>query len=148
MGGPTADENVRLVREYLEGIDENSFDGELVSDDFVAHVPATLGGDGYTFAERTAVYALYHEAFPDLDVAVEDVIATDERVVVRVRLTGTHDGADVGLDARLDRRVEATGDEIDVVAAGIFRVEDGSITEVQWFVDKLQLLTQLGVLPE
>lgn len=148
MGRSTADENVRLVREYLDGIDENRYNGELVSDDFVAHVPATLGGDGYTFAERKAVYGLYHEAFPDLDVDVVEVIATGAKVVVRVRLTGTHDGAEFGLDARLDQRVEPTGNEINVTGVGIFTVEDGSITAIHWFVDKLQILAQLGILSE
>lgn len=56
--------SVRLVREYLEGVAANTYNDELVSDGFVAHVPATLGGDGYTFEERKAVYKLYHDAFP------------------------------------------------------------------------------------
>lgn len=73
------------------------------------------------------------------------MVASDETVVVRVRLTGTHDGRELTPDTRLDYHAEASGEEIDVVGVAIFTVLDGVITEVQWFVDKLQLLAQLGL---
>lgn len=92
--------------------------------------------------------AVYHEAFPDLGVDTEEVIAAGEKVVVRVRLTGTHEGAEFDVDGRLARTADPSGREIDVVGVGIFHVEDGVITEVQWFVDKLQLLNQLDILPD
>lgn len=144
MDRANASESVRLVREYLDGIAANTYEDEIVSDGFVAHVPATLGGDGYTFEERKSVYTLYHDAFPDLEVDSDVVTASDETVVVRVRLTGTHDGRALAPDARVDHRVDSSGEQIDVVGVAIFTVADSVITEVQWFVDKLQLLTQLG----
>lgn len=136
-----------LVRTYLETVyGTGSADASLVSDDFRAYIGHT--DDGWTFPERQAVLEIYHEAFPDLSVDVQETIVAGETVVARIRLTGTHTGRAFNVDGRLDRTVEPAGATVDVVSAGIFRVADGRITEVQWFSDKLALLDQLDAAPE
>ena len=38
------------------------------------------------------VFATLHQAFPDLHISIEDLIAEGDRVVTRERITGTHSG--------------------------------------------------------
>jgi predicted ester cyclase len=41
----------------------------------------------------------YFEAFPDLHIALDELIAEGDRVFVRSTMTGTHDGAYKGIPA-------------------------------------------------
>ncbi|WP_313695293.1 ester cyclase [Halorarum halobium] len=60
----------------------------------------------------------YHEAFPDLTLAVDRYIAEDDLVSIWGRATGTHEGPFMG--------IEPTGNQIDVMVISVVRVEDGS----------------------
>jgi predicted ester cyclase len=77
-------------------------------------------------------------AFPDLHVAVEDVVAQGDRVVSRNVVTGTHRGEYMGL-APTGRSV--TYDEI-----FILRFAGGRIAETWGVVDVLSQMRQLGVI--
>lgn len=61
------------------------------------------------------------EAFPDMQVTVEDVIAEGDRVAARVTMRGTHRGEFQGI-APTDKRVE-------VSAIDVFRIANGKIVE-------------------
>lgn len=70
---------------------------------------------------------------------IHDVIADDDRVVVRWTGTGTHDHEVMG--------IPPTGKHVEVDAISILRIEDGKIAE-NWTVwDTLGMLQQLGVVP-
>jgi steroid delta-isomerase-like uncharacterized protein len=136
--GPTpADRNERLVRAYFDAVwnegNLSPFDTGVVSDDDVMHHQSDAD---YSAAALRMAWADWHRAFPDCANDIEDLIATDDRVVVRYRFSGTHEGEALGVPAT-GRRVETTG-------IAIFRVEDGTITE-EWAVDDVDgLLRQLG----
>ena len=51
-------------------------------------------------------FECYIAAFPDLRTVPEDLIASGDKVVARVRTTGTHKGAFMGMspDRQTDRR--------------------------------------------
>jgi predicted ester cyclase len=76
------------------------------------------------------------EAFPDRVDIIEDIIAEDDRVGLRWRLTGTHRGNLFG--------IPPTGCKVDIHEIGIFRLADGRITEGWFLADELGLLKQLG----
>jgi steroid delta-isomerase-like uncharacterized protein len=61
------------------------------------------------------------EGFPDLTIAVEDVVAEGDKVTARVTMRGTHQGEFQG--------VAATGKRVEVRALDMFRIEDGKIVE-------------------
>lgn len=82
-----------------------------------------------------------HDAFPDLELAIDDVIAEEDRVVVRSSFAGTHDGA-----AFLN--TEAAGSEVDVTNTITYRIENGRIAEAWVSFDTLGLLKQIGAVPE
>ncbi|MCO1659324.1 ester cyclase [Pseudonocardia humida] len=123
----------------------NSADPELIAttiDEVVApgaRIRTPLPG-GVTGGEALkTVFAALYRAYPDLHVAVEDMIAEGDRIVCRNTVTGTHRGEYMGL-APTGRSV--TYDEIFV-----FRFAGGRIVETWGVVDVLAQLRQLGAVP-
>lgn len=54
------------------------------------------------------VLAALHRAFPDLHVAVEELIAEGDNVVARNRMTGTHEGEYLAVPTQLGAAKTAT----------------------------------------
>lgn len=76
-------------------------------------------------------------AFPDWDNKIDEILATDDRVVARMTWSGTHQG-------RLGN-IEPTGARVQYCGAGFFRLADGMIEE-GWIVgDTQELWRALGV---
>ena len=84
---------------------------------------------------------MYLAAFPDLRMVPEDVIASGDKVVARVRATGTHQGAFLGM-APTGRRIEVQ--LIDIMRFG----PDGRAREHWGVSDQLAMMQQLGAIPE
>jgi predicted ester cyclase len=91
---------------------------------------------GLEAAKRAA--SDYRQAFPDLRVSVEDLIAEGDRVAARLRVRGTHLGELDGI-APTGRRVDCTG----IV---ISRIEEGKIAEDWANFDDLGMMQQLGLI--
>lgn len=116
----------------LETIDD------LFAESFVLHDPSSAdeqrGRDEYREYVET-----YRAAFPDLEYAVETVIAEDDIAALRYTARGTHEGELLGL--------EPTGERVSVSGMEMYRVEDGQITEMWTSYDSLGLFQELGVVP-
>lgn len=114
---------------------------DLVAPDAVDHDPATpaqmRGLRGPELLKRTA--GMYRAAFPDVRISVDDVIAADDKVVLRWHSEGTHRGELLGL-APTGARGSVTGISID-------RWKDGKIVEAWAEWDNLGLARQLGAAP-
>jgi predicted ester cyclase len=77
-------------------------------------------------------------AFPDWDNRIDEILASDNRVVTRLTWSGTHRGQ--------FRHVEPTGARVRYCGAGFFRLSGGLIEEA-WIVgDTQELWRALGVL--
>ena len=85
------------------------------------------------------VFAGLRRAFPDLHIAVEDLIAEGDKVVSRDTVTGTHRGEYMG--------VPPTGKCIAYNEIFIVRFARGRIAETWGVVDVLSQMKQLGVIP-
>lgn len=77
----------------------------------------------------------YFEAFPDLHIALDDVIAEGDRVFVRSTMTGTHDGEYKG--------IPATGRHVAAESAEVFRVADGRFVGYWCLTNVAGLMRQL-----
>ena len=66
-----------------------------------------------------------------------DLIASDDRVVVRWMMDATHDGPLAG--------IPATGKRVQQQGTVIYRMEDGKIAEVWARIDRIGMLQQLGI---
>ena len=94
-----------------EIVDASAPDNELLPDDPPAKLIETFKG---TFSEA-------REAFPDMRVTVEGVIAEGDTVAARVTMRGTHLGEFMG--------VAPTGKRVEVRAIDMFRIANGKIVE-------------------
>jgi steroid delta-isomerase-like uncharacterized protein len=113
---------------------------EVCSPDIVSHDPAEPEDVRGIEAHKERVRA-YRTAMSDLEVIVDDVVASEDRVATRWRARGTNDGELMGM-APTGKHVEITGISIDRFDA------DGKIVETwdQW--DNAGFMVQLGLAPE
>jgi predicted ester cyclase len=77
----------------------------------------------------------YFEAFPDLHIALDELIAEGDRVFVRSTMTGTHDGEYKG--------IPATGRHISAESAEVFRIADGMFVGYWCMTNVAGLMRQL-----
>ena len=113
--------------------------GELLAGDFVEHEVAP--GLEPTRDGVMEFFRMYTAAFPDLRFDAEDVLASGDKVVARVRVTGTHQGEFMGMPA--------TGKSIDAQAIDIVRFGDDGLAHEHWGVfDTMAMMEQLGAVPE
>jgi steroid delta-isomerase-like uncharacterized protein len=112
--------------------------GDLVSDDFVEH-DETPGLEP-TKEGVKQLFVMYRAAFPDLRMEAQDVLVSGDKVVARVRGTGTHQGEFMGMPA--------TGKTVDVQLIDIIRFGDDGLAREHWGVfDALKMMQQLGAIP-
>lgn len=77
----------------------------------------------------------YLDAFPDLHIAIDEMIAEDDRVFVRTTITGTHDGEYKG--------IPPTGRNVATDCAEVFRLRDGKIVGYWCLTNVAGLMRQL-----
>jgi predicted ester cyclase len=134
--GDTAAANAELIRRFhaalLEARDPAVVD-EFFAAEFVSHNnPPGFppGRDGVK-----AFFAMFRDAFPDVTVAIDELVVDGDRVAVATTFTGTHEGELMGV-APTGRRVSVTG--IDIV-----RIAAGRIVEHRGLTDVVGLMRQL-----
>ena len=110
---------------------------EFIAADFVSH--STPPGIDPGIADVRQWVGIFHNAFPDMDGGVDQVVVEGNKVAVRFIGTGTHQGDLFG--------IPPTGKAIKSTGINIFRIEDGKIVEHWNNADDLGVLQQLGVIP-
>jgi len=133
----SAEANAALVRESFEALNAGDTQRLLavVAPDIVIHyaeMPEPLEGretwqQGFEMMKR---------AFPDLEAHIDDLVAADDKVALRLTLRGTHQGAFQG--------IPATGRTIGYVSHEFYRVRDGLIAEEWICSDMASLFRQLS----
>ena len=129
---------MRRMYDLLNVGDVDGF-GDMLADDFVDHEELP----GLPADERGHQGVLPHvpRAFPDLRMDVEDVLPSGDKVVARVRATGTHQGEFMGMPA--------TGRAVDVQFIDIIRFGDDGLAVEHWGVfDMMTMMQQLGAVPD
>jgi len=128
----------RRLYELISAGDIDAF-SDLLADDFVEHEETP--GLSPTKDGVKAFFRMQLAAFPDLRMDAEDIVASGDKVVARVRFTGTQRGAFMGMPA--------TGKSVDVQLIDIFRFGDDGLVHEHWGVmDALAMMQQLGAVPE
>jgi steroid delta-isomerase-like uncharacterized protein len=128
----------RRLYELLNAGDIEGF-GALLADDFVEHEETP--GLAPTKDGVLAFFRMYRAAFPDLRMEPEDIVASGDKAVARVRATGTHQGEFMGMPP--------TGQSFDVQLIDIMRFTEDGLVEEHWgVVDTLAMMQQLGVIPQ
>ena len=78
--------------------------------------------------------------FPDLESTVEDLIAERDKVVAHWRAHATHQGEYMG--------IPPTGNRVNFTGISIYRIEGGKIAESWGVSEDLDLMRQIGAVPE
>jgi steroid delta-isomerase-like uncharacterized protein len=129
--------NVELVRAGLRAFNAGDADGCLarITPDFIinlAELPEPQRGRE-TWRQG---FEMMRRAFPDLQAHIEDIVAAQDKVAVRLRFRGTHAGEFLGMPA--------TGRSVEYVSHEFYRIADGLIAEEWICSDMATLLQQLA----
>jgi steroid delta-isomerase-like uncharacterized protein len=133
-----SEENKAIARRFFDLVNDRNLDGltEIIATDAVDHDPQNpIPGTGPEVAQQ--VMAGYIQAFPDLRITVDDVVAEGKKVAIRWTATGTHRGNGLGFDAT-DRQMRMSGMTFVVV-------RNGKIMEGWDSYDSFGMFQQLGV---
>jgi predicted ester cyclase len=127
----------RIAEDYVLVWDVRAPDGladRLFHQEVVDH--NLQPGQGAGLAGVKQVIALYHDVFPDLTLTCKDIVTAGDRIAVRWRASGTHEGDQLGVPGT-HRKVTLTG--IDIV-----RVADGRIAERWGEGNGLEMMHQIA----
>ena len=133
-------ENKAIVRRaYEELLMVGIYDHieELVHDDFVDHTQPQGWPTDRDGLLQLAMY--FRNAFPDIQVTFEDVVAEGDTVMHRQTMRGTHKGEFFG--------IPPTGNRVTMTGSHLWRVKDGKLIEHHANNDDLGMLRQLGAIP-
>jgi steroid delta-isomerase-like uncharacterized protein len=133
-------DNARIVRgvaEQLFGRGRLDFVDEYYDPQYRGH--DTLNGE-FGRLRLKEIVAMYRTAFPNMNMRIDDLVETSEKVLARWTARGTHTGMFLG--------VPPTGRESQVQGISLYTFQDGLILEewTQW--NALGLLRDLGITPE
>lgn len=129
---------MRRVYDLMSAGDTDGF-AALIADDFVEHEEVPFMSP--TKEGALAMLDGFRTAFPDLRMDPQDVLASGDKVIARVRMTGTHQGPFAGMPA--------TGRRIDIQLIDIMRWGDDGLCHEHWGVtDQFAMMQQLGAIPE
>jgi steroid delta-isomerase-like uncharacterized protein len=126
-----------LVEAFVTMLNEHDPDlvDRFVATDYVNHNAFVPDGR----EANRSFWAGFFTALPDLTATVEDVVISGDRVVGRFVYRGTHGGEFMG--------IPATGRQVEMRSIDIWRVEDGMFAEHWDELNTLQVLQQMGALP-
>jgi predicted ester cyclase len=135
----TLESNKQLCRDYFTAFlkRDAAWMSKHIAPGFVRHDP------GLPFEVRGPAGVLQlHDAllpaFPDMQLTLEDFVAEGEKVLVRLRVKGTHTGAFGDM--------AATGRKIDIGVLDLFQIRDNRLIEHWALLDNLGMLKQLGAI--
>lgn len=135
----TTEANKALVRRFIQEIFvEGHFEAleELVARDFVRHTGPSGDTDR---AELRAAMERVSKGLAGAAFMIEDMIAEDDRVAVRVTASARQVGEFMG--------IPPSGRSYTIGEIHLFRIRDGKIAEHWHEADLLGLMRQLGALP-
>lgn len=140
--GYETSDNASLVRRWFEEVwnkgradaIEEMFDEEGVAHGLADETGAELRGP----AHFRVFHRQFREAFPGIEVVVEDTVSEGDKVAARCTVRGRHEGDSLGF-AATSRPVEFAG-------MSFVRIRDGKIVEAWNNFDFMTMFQQLGAL--
>ncbi|HEU5257931.1 MAG TPA: ester cyclase [Vicinamibacterales bacterium] len=130
-------ENKTLVQRWFSEVwNEGRADAidEMLADDAVIH---GLGANLQGPAEFKRFHSGYRNAYPDVTIDVDDLVAEGDMVAVRWSARGTHRGDGLGFPA--------TGKRAQFTGMVFVRIKAGKLVEGWNNFDQLGMLQQLGI---
>jgi len=132
------EQNKELARKMMEAWGKGDFVSykELLAPDFVFYFPSN-SSNPMSQEELIEFAKMYRKAIADISWSMEELIASEDKVIIRFIEKGTHVGEFMG--------IPATGNKYETSGIGIIRIENGKIVEMREEFDMLGLYQQLGM---
>jgi predicted ester cyclase len=131
------EQNIGIIKRTVDLVNQQKLSqlAELTHPNFKRHdlagaLPEVSGADG-----PVDLVQLVLRGIPDIHYKIEQIVAKDDRVVVQLRGTGTHQGEFLG--------VAGTGKRMEWNAINIYRFEDGKVIETWQLLDVWSLMRQM-----
>ena len=129
--------SIQRLYDLINSGDIDGF-GRQLADDFVER--AEIPGIPPTKDGVVQYFRILLAAIPDMRMDVQDVIASGDKAVARVQVSGAHEGEFMG--------IPPTGNQVSMNLIDITRFGDDGLAREHWGVaDQLALMQQLGVIP-
>jgi len=136
------DTNKALVRRWFKEVwnegREATID-ELFAEGGVAYGLGDREAEARGPAQLKPFVRNFRASLPDLQIGIHDIMAEEDKVMVRVLLEGTHLGSGLG--------VPPSGRRVRVAGIVVIRISKGQFVEGWNSWDQLGLLRQIGALP-
>jgi steroid delta-isomerase-like uncharacterized protein len=136
------EDNKRLVRRWFEEVwNQGQLDAidELISPEGVGFGLAEAETHVHGPAGLKIFIGNFRNAFPDIQIKIEDTVADARKVAVRFTATGTHKGDGLGF--------AGTGHAIKLTGMTIIEIENGMMIHGWNNWDQLGMMQQLGMAP-
>lgn len=129
-------DNIAITQQFGDAINGGQFSRfhDLMPPSVVDYDPAPDQGPGPE--GFIGFFETLKTAFPDLNIAMDHMVADDDNVSIAYTVTGTHKGAFMG--------VPPSGKPISVRGMQVARFENGKIAARWGSSDELGILKQLG----
>jgi steroid delta-isomerase-like uncharacterized protein len=125
----------RFEHEFRAG-DQATID-QLCVPGLVDHNPAP--GHEPTLAGFKQKVAAFRAVFPDLEVDLQDIVASGDTVATRWVVTGSLQQEFMG--------ITASGQTVRVEGMNFYRLKDGRVTDIWTQFDGVAMMQQLGAIP-
>lgn len=140
--GYNASDNVSVIRRWFEEVwnrgREEAID-ELFDEEGLAHGLADEAGSALRGPTGfKPFFRRFREAFPEIEVSVEDTVSEGEKVAARCTVRGRHRGDTLGF--------KATDSSVEFEGICIVRIRNGKIVEAWNNFDFMSMFQQLGAL--
>ncbi len=131
------EQNKELARKMFEAWGKGDFETykELLAPDYAYYSPSR-STKPMSQEETIEIRKMLQKAFPDISWSIEELIATEDKVIIRSIERGTHEGEFMG--------IPATGNKYETSGISIRRIENGKVVEEREDFDMLGLYQQLG----
>ena len=115
---------------------------ELNAENAVLEAPGDVRVEG---GEAATQYAMaWLNAFPDARLTVKNELASGDWVAQEFNFEGTHEGTLSGPAGE----IPATHRRLNGRGVQVFRVENDAVVDTRLYFDQVQIMTQLGLMPE
>jgi len=130
--------NKAIIRKFIDAYNNRDLEifEELVVSDYIDHTHQTTGREDFK-----RLFTMAFNGFPDWYEEIQEMIAEEDRVWVRVKATGTHKG-DWNL---FGVPLPPTGNRVEMEMVFIWRILDGKLVEGREVDDSVEFLRQLGL---
>ena len=135
----TEDNNIKIAEQQIAALNAHDIDRYLqrVDSSYVGESETLPGPVHGPEGARQALNMLF-TGFPDLRIEIEQLLASGNHVIARLRMTGTHKGNFAG--------IAPTNKSVSWQSCSVVELRDGKAIRNRVYADNASLLRQLGVL--